>query len=56
MSNKNMSDREIYNFLKGFAVKATTKPKKTKGQIIKDYIEGKITKEQYIKDMKYYGY
>lgn len=53
-----MNDRDVYNFLKGFAVKATSPKKKIKSkeQITKDYIEGKITKEQYIKDMKYYGY
>lgn len=53
-----MNDRDVYNFLKGFAVKATLPKKKIKSkeQITKDYIEGKITKEQYIKDMQYYGY
>ena len=53
-----MNDKDVYNFLKGFAVKATSPKKKNqiKEQITKDYIEGKITKDQYIKDMKYYGY
>ena len=42
-----MNDSEMFNFLKGFTLK-----KETKEYIIKKYLDGRITKEEYFKRMR----
>lgn len=40
------TDKDIFNFLKGFAAK------ETKEEVTNKYIQGLITKEEYFKRMK----
>lgn len=43
---KNLNDNDILKFFQGF------KYRPTKAEIIKKYIEGRITKEEFIKQME----
>lgn len=43
---KNLNDNDILKFFQGF------KYRPTKTEIIQKYIEGRITKEEFIKQMK----
>lgn len=44
-----MKDNDIFNFLKGFAVNAN---QETKSEVLQKYIDGKITKEEFLKRMR----
>lgn len=44
---KSFTDNDIFNFLKGFAYR------ETKEEITRKYIQGLITKDEYIKRMKF---
>lgn len=44
-----MDDKDVFNFLKGFAVKAN---QETKTDILQKYIDGKITKAEFLKRMR----
>lgn len=45
MNNKPFTDNDVFNFLKGFAAK------ETKVEITNKYLQGLITKEEFLKRM-----
>jgi hypothetical protein len=47
MNSNPFTDKDIFNFLKGFSAK------ETKAEITNKYIQGLITKEEFIKRMNH---
>lgn len=44
-----MNDKDVFNFLKDFAIKAN---QENKTDVLQKYIDGKITKEDFLKRMR----